>query len=80
MTDRQKKVLVDAFVMLQNGARRGKRLVEADAAPAEIASHIVALEALVAGMRDALDKAQGAADVLARVGRAKPLSSTRARS
>jgi hypothetical protein len=65
MNESQKKIVAGAFRMLSAGAHRGNRMLDAGATHAEIAAHVADLEQLVAGMREALDRAAGADVVLA---------------
>jgi 2-keto-3-deoxy-6-phosphogluconate aldolase len=71
MNESQKKIVGGAFRMLSAGAHRGNRMIDAGATYAEIAAHVVDLEQLVRGMREALGQAAGAGAVLATVQKRK---------
>lgn len=72
MTDRQRKVLADAFTLVGAGARRGKRIAESGTAE-EAAAHVAEMQAVLAELRRGLESHVGASAVLDRAARAKTL-------
>lgn len=87
MTDRQRKILVDAFLLLAAGARSGKRKAETETA-SQVLEHVGEMESMIAELKKGLESHLGADHVLAKVpasalpslhaGR-RPLASTRPR-
>ena len=75
MTDRQRKILIDAFLLLAGGARTGKRKAETGTA-GEVLEHVSEIEGMISELKQALAQHIGADAILSKV-RAKPLSSSR---
>ena len=91
LTDRQRKVLADSFVMVGAGAHRGKRMLDTDVDLPHVQAHVDELYELITTIKESVDKAAGATEILKRTeqqkrlaavrrmepGRAKPLSTAR---
>lgn len=63
MTERQRKILADAFVLLGGGVRRGKELARTGTI-GQVNAHVKEMRGMLDEMEKALDLAAGAGNVL----------------
>ncbi len=79
MSDGQRKILVDSFLLLAAGARQGKMKSETESAES-ILAHVDKLEDIIRTIRRGVDGHIGASHAIDLIGaRAKTLSSSRRR-
>lgn len=80
MTEKQKRVLTDAFIALSAGAAKGKRMIKDGATLAEVRTHVEEVEKFMREVKEAINVAAGATnviDIASEYPRAKTLSSSR---